>query len=89
MCFRFACSDATIHVQQDDYLRFICPDKFLSSQPHVQPFKLYEKGYILGYNDEEHYHNCNATGQNNYTFLIYNNLFCSDRLVRLNYQAYL
>ena len=59
---RFACSDPTIHVKQNDNLRFICPDSHLSSDPHAQSVTLYEKGYILGYNDTEHFQNCNATG---------------------------
>ena len=62
LLFRFSCKDPLVNVNENDLLKFICPDKDISSKPNAHSSTLYEVAYLLDYTKEQEYENCDARG---------------------------
>ena len=61
--FRFSCKDPVVNVRENDLLKFVCPDKDISSKPNAHSSTLYEVAYLLDYTKEQEYENCDARGE--------------------------
>ncbi|XP_066919860.1 uncharacterized protein [Clytia hemisphaerica] len=56
----FSCKDPVVNVKETDLLKFVCPDKDISSKPNAHSSTLHEVAYLLDYTKEQDYANCDA-----------------------------